>query len=178
MSTDAHQLAAQQLATRQRLTAAAEKRAAQERLAAAARRKDLIYIENQAMIAGFDRCYCSDSPFRFTLFVDTGLVFVHNEYKHEEWRFQHHNNEEHTLTVEIIAEQGWTTEQILVLDWAFNLATVLPQYWNGETPFETIIEFIDFEKANSARIFPASLTKRAVSAQAHPSSADDASQQQ
>ena len=66
------------------------------------------------------------------------------------------------VTDEFINEQGWTPEQIRVLDWTFTLNQTLDAYWNGNTPFKTIEELVAHLKENSPRLFSTSMTKRAV----------------
>ena len=70
-------------------------------------------------------------------------------------------------------KKSLTPEQIIGLDWTLNLNVELVNYWNGETPFQSIEELVAHLKENSPRLFTLSPTKRAVST---TTAADNASQ--
>ena len=145
--------------------------------------KDRIYIQEQVYDAGFDNCdVCSDGS--VTIYIAIGEVRMCSFRGQIAWWCEIHRTKDEymrvndiytCITEEFIEEQGWTIDQVSVLDWAYNMAPALDKYWKGDSPFDSIEEFIDHRKENSPRRFSLSITKRAVSA---TTDADDASQAQ
>ena len=141
------------------------------RLIIDANNKMFDYIKEQIISAGFDKCTAFYPGF-ITLNTRDGSVLLHLHDDQYEWWCEKTDGEEERVTEEFIEEQGWTLDQILALDWIYTVHADIHKYTTGKSPFQTIEEFVAFQKENSPRIFPASLTKRAVS------TADDASKDQ
>ena len=130
----------------------------------AAREKDRQYIKEQVMSTGFSKVHVYGFG-SVSLDISIGDVHICGFRDRNAWWCQLHRNEDEydRVTDAFIAEQGWTMDQVSVLDWAFNMAPALEKYWTGDSPFDSIEELVAHEKENSPRRFSLTMTKRAAS---------------
>ena len=125
-----------------------------------ARQNDMNQLKAEAVDAGFipgNSIYGSNQACFFLhppIVLDTFCTLVFAE--HEDgifWDLQIYRQDTKHLSKENIELIGLTQEQVHFLEWSFEWMKQIGSYWDGQTPFRDLDEFIAHIKQNHEAIF-------------------------